>query len=48
MPQQLAQGDYAGDPAVREAFAQWVQQLWLEKDAQIALLLSQRKSTNAR
>ncbi len=48
VPRQLAQGDYAGDPAVREAFAQWVQQLWLEKDAQIALLLSQRKSTNAR
>ena len=30
VPQQLAQGDYAGDPAVREAFAQWVQQLWQE------------------
>ena len=39
VPQQLAQGDYAGDPAVREAFAQWVQQLWQEKDAQIESLL---------
>ena len=34
------QGDYAGDPAVREAFAHWVQQLWQEKDAQITSLLS--------
>ncbi len=40
IPQQLAQGDYAGDPAVREAYQKWVQQLWLEKDAQIAALIS--------
>lgn len=39
IPQHLVQGDYAGDPAVREAYQQWVQQLWLEKDAQIEALL---------
>ena len=39
VPQHLVQGDYAGDPAVREAYQQWVQQLWLEKDAQIEALL---------
>ncbi|MFZ4482296.1 MAG: acyltransferase [Rhodoferax sp.] len=35
IPQQLAQADYAGDPAVREAYQKWVHQLWLDKDAQI-------------
>ena len=40
IPQHLVQGDYAGDPAVREAYQKWVQQLWLEKDAQIEALLS--------
>ncbi|MDD5332583.1 MAG: acyltransferase [Rhodoferax sp.] len=40
VPQQLAQGDYAGDAAVREAYQQWVHQLWLDKDAQIETLLS--------
>ena len=39
VPRDLATGDYAGDPAVREAFQKWVQQLWLAKDAQIAGLL---------
>ncbi|MBK6295811.1 MAG: acyltransferase [Rhodoferax sp.] len=48
VPQQLAQGDYAGDPAVREAFAQWVQQLWQEKDAQIAALLKASQLAQAR
>jgi 1-acyl-sn-glycerol-3-phosphate acyltransferase len=38
VPQHLAQGDYAGDVAVREAYQQWVHQLWLEKDAQIEQL----------
>lgn len=40
VPQHLAHGDYAGDPAMREAFQQWVHQLWQEKDAQITALLS--------
>ena len=38
VPQDLAQGDYAGDAAVREAYQQWVHQLWLDKDAQIEAL----------
>jgi 1-acyl-sn-glycerol-3-phosphate acyltransferase len=41
VPQHLVQGDYAGDPAVRAAYQQWVHQLWLDKDAQIEAL-SQR------
>ena len=39
LPQQLVQADYAGDPAVREAYQKWVQQLWLDKDAQIDTLI---------
>jgi len=39
VPRDLADGDYAGDPAVRNAFQKWVQELWLAKDAQIATLL---------
>ena len=38
VPQHLLQADYADDPAVREAFQKWAQQLWQEKDAQIAAL----------
>jgi 1-acyl-sn-glycerol-3-phosphate acyltransferase len=40
VPQQLAEGDYAADAAVREAFQQWLQQIWREKDAQITRLLA--------
>lgn len=40
VPHQLAAGDYAADAAVREAFQQWLQQIWREKDAQIARLLA--------
>jgi 1-acyl-sn-glycerol-3-phosphate acyltransferase len=39
VPAHLMNGDYAGDAAVREAFQRWVQQLWQEKDAQIARLM---------
>ena len=39
IPKHLMAGDYAQDPAFREAFSQWVQQLWREKDAQITTLL---------
>jgi 1-acyl-sn-glycerol-3-phosphate acyltransferase len=35
VPRELAAGDYAGDPAVREAFQQWVHALWRDKDALI-------------
>jgi 1-acyl-sn-glycerol-3-phosphate acyltransferase len=40
VPRELAAADYAGDPAVREAFQQWVQTLWREKDARIDALLT--------
>jgi 1-acyl-sn-glycerol-3-phosphate acyltransferase len=40
VPEHLMKSDYAGDPAVREAFQRWVQQLWQDKDAQISLLLA--------
>ncbi|WP_296446817.1 acyltransferase [Rhodoferax sp. UBA5149] len=39
VPQDLVQGDYSGDPAVREAYQKWVHRMWLEKDAQIEALL---------
>ena len=45
VPRELADGDYASDPAVRDAFQKWVQQLWLAKDAQIAALLDARTNT---
>lgn len=44
VPRHLVQGDYANDPAMREAFAQWVQQLWLDKDARISQLLQESQS----
>ena len=40
LPQHLVHGDYASDPAVREAYQKWVHQMWLDKDAQIEALLS--------
>ena len=40
VPEALMRGDYANDPAVREAFGEWVKELWRDKDAQIALLLA--------
>ncbi|WP_374683758.1 acyltransferase [Accumulibacter sp.] len=42
VPRHLAKADYASDPAVREAFQQWLQQIWREKDAQIDALLAKR------
>ena len=47
IPRHLMVGDYAQDPAFREAFAQWVQQLWREKDAQISALLAQANGERA-
>lgn len=40
IPQNLAHADYAGDPSVREAYQEWVHQMWLDKDAQIQTLLA--------
>ncbi|WP_342617465.1 acyltransferase [Rhodoferax sp. GW822-FHT02A01] len=42
IPSHLLQGDYGSDPAVREAFATWAQQMWSEKDAQISALFESR------
>jgi hypothetical protein len=39
IPRELLSGDYGSDPALREAFSAWAQQLWKDKDAQIATLL---------
>ena len=41
VPAHLMQGDYAADPATREAFQRWVQHLWQDKDAQISRLLEE-------
>ena len=39
LPSQLLGGDYAGDAAMRQAYQQWVHELWLAKDARISTLL---------
>jgi 1-acyl-sn-glycerol-3-phosphate acyltransferase len=39
IPRELLQGDYGNDPVFRQAFSAWVQQVWWDKDAQIAALL---------
>lgn len=41
IPEHLLHGDYTQDAALREAFAEWVQVLWREKDAQITALLEE-------
>jgi len=38
----LWQGDYENDPVFREHVQNWVNQLWVEKDARIALLLEEQ------
>jgi 1-acyl-sn-glycerol-3-phosphate acyltransferase len=40
VPEHLMHSDYAADAATREAFQQWVQGLWRDKDTQIAQLLA--------
>jgi hypothetical protein len=39
VPQDLVQGDYENDPAVREAYQRWVQTLWQAKEATIENLI---------
>lgn len=41
IPDQLIGGDYENDPGFRKAIQQWLHELWLEKDQQIAELLAQ-------
>ncbi len=45
VPRELAQGNYAGDPAVRQAFQSWIQRIWQEKDEQIERLIDQARNT---
>ncbi len=47
IPSHLLRGNYGEDPAFRKAFADWVAQLWHEKDAQIQRLLSPGSTTHA-
>ena len=42
VPTDLVGADYGSDAAVRQAFQQWVHQLWLAKDARIMTILDQR------
>lgn len=44
VPRVLATGDYASDAAVRERFQDWLQQIWRDKDEQMARLLDTPKS----
>jgi 1-acyl-sn-glycerol-3-phosphate acyltransferase len=43
VPQELLGRDYANDADARQAYARWGQALWLEKDAQIASILEEKK-----
>jgi len=40
IPEEFLGGDYAGDAAFRVAFQTWIGELWREKDAQIAKVLT--------
>jgi 1-acyl-sn-glycerol-3-phosphate acyltransferase len=40
IPPAFCAGDYQGDPVFRKSLQQWLQDLWLEKDRQIAALRS--------
>lgn len=44
IPPQFLHGNYEGDKEFQVAFQQWVQDLWKEKDAQIAALLQEAKT----
>ena len=39
VPRDLARGDYANDPAVRQAFRDWLEAIWQHKDREIDALL---------
>ena len=44
IPSQLLGGGYAGDAAMRQAYQQWVHELWQAKDARISTLLGMNKA----
>lgn len=41
IPERFLHGDYEGDKEFQTAFQQWVQDLWKDKDAQIAALMQE-------
>ena len=45
IPPQFLHGDYEEDKEFQAAFQQWVQDLWKEKDAQIAALVQKAKAS---
>ncbi|WP_300333698.1 acyltransferase [Accumulibacter sp.] len=48
VPRELAKGNYVGDPAVRQAFQVWLQELWRAKDEEIGRLLAEKVTTAGR
>jgi 1-acyl-sn-glycerol-3-phosphate acyltransferase len=47
IPADLLKGDYENDPVFRTAFSGWLQDVWLQKDAQIEALLQQANPGNS-
>jgi 1-acyl-sn-glycerol-3-phosphate acyltransferase len=45
IPADAVGGDYEGDPAFREGFQRWINELWAEKDARIASMLEPPRPT---
>ncbi|MCL4744798.1 MAG: acyltransferase [Burkholderiaceae bacterium] len=43
IPAELLAGDYAGDSRHRKALQRWLQEIWREKDAQIASILGEAR-----
>jgi len=48
IPPRPTDGDYQTDPAYRAGFQQWLNGLWVEKDAEIERLLAQDDAAAAR
>jgi len=44
IPQRFLNGDYEGDKEFKASFQQWVQDLWKDKDAQMAKLMQETKA----
>lgn len=44
IPKQFIDGDYENDPACRDAFQQWLSEIWKEKDGQIGQLRIETRS----
>ena len=48
VPEELMHGDYQNDPAFRERFQDWLNQLWARKDARLERLITRRPAGAAR